>query len=97
MAHPGVVSCDECWDIKKAIGKEPDCETCNKPELLSENENIYAFWQIIADQRDINGVLRIEAVISVLEVYDATLEDLEKIMVFDRVFRQEREKHKEED
>lgn len=85
-----MIDCEKCLKLKD----EPDCENCSNPELLPENEHILRFWELLADQRDFNGALRIEAVISLLKIYNGTDEDLEKILIFDRTYRAEVEKHK---
>ena len=97
MARPGVVNCEECWEIKKSLGIEPNCEECNNPELLEENENILNLWRLVTDQRDFNGALRVEAVLNIVEAYNGTLEDFEMIMTFDRIYREEAKKYQKTD
>ena len=97
MARPGVVGCDECLRIKSEAGIEPDCEQCPNPELLPENEIILSLWRIVADQRDFNGALRYESVLKVLEAYEATIDDFEMIIAFDRAYREEARKYQEQD
>ena len=94
---PGVVDCNKCLKLSEEQKTAPNCEECNNPELLPENENIFALWQIVSDQRDFNGALRTEAVLSVLEAYNGTLEDFEMIMAFDRVYRKEAKKYQEKE
>ncbi len=52
---------------------------------------------MVCDQRDFNGALRIEPVLKVVEAYGYGIEDFEKIMIFERIFREEREKYKDKD
>ena len=52
---------------------------------------------MVCDQRDFNGALRIKPVLKVVEAYGYGIEDFEKIMIFERIFREEREKYKDKD
>ena len=64
---------------------------------MPENEEIFALWQMVSDQRDFNGSLRAEAVLAILNIYNATIEDFELLMAFERAYREEAQKNKEKD
>jgi len=35
---PGYLSCERCVELKKSVGKTPDCDACKMPKILPANK-----------------------------------------------------------
>ena len=84
----------------EALGLDPPCDTCNKPELWEENEEAWEVFTWVSGQRDVSmagvGEIRIEAIEAacrILGVEDPA-EILEKVLICSSVARELSEEKK---
>ena len=68
--------------------ENPPCDTCNKPTLLPTNQRAWEAWTLLSAHRPNHGFgiesISLESVMNLCDVYQLSIEDMEKILFIER-------------